>query len=221
MENTIATFFKRTSTYSMSLIVTILSFIVLAIFAKQYNYFSFDLTITLFIQTYHQFWFDLLMKFVSSIGDGPAVAVLIFLLSVYGYVIGKRDFSLLLIISTVGGASLAQVLKVLIARPRPDPTLINQIGQFINYDSFPSGHVLTAISLYGFLFYIVHTHLRVSLLRNIIMGICASTVFLMGISRIYLGAHWFSDVLGAYLIGFVWLSVIIFIPKILKFATLK
>jgi undecaprenyl-diphosphatase len=67
--------------------------------------------------------------------------------------------------------------------------------------SFPSGHVMFYTILSGFISYLVFILLKASLWRNIILGIFGSFILLVGVSRIYLGQHWASDVLGAYLLG--------------------
>lgn len=188
-----------------------LGFAVLTAFAKQYNYFNFDLEISLFIQRYNALWFDSLMRFVTFMGNFSTVVILVVLLAVYGFILGKRYAPAVLVVSTLGGFLLSLFLKTLVGRPRPDPNLINQIGNFLWSDSFPSGHVLEAVSLYGFLLYIAYTQLKNNIIRKLIIAICALAIILMGFSRIYLGAHWFSDVLGAYLIGFVWLSFVVFV----------
>lgn len=210
------TFIRRTFTFRNFLTVVTFLSLVLTILAKYNNYFKSDLKITLFIQQFNPAWFDFLMRFLSFIGNGLFLIILIILLAVYGYLIGKRKAPLILVASTTGGLLVGQLLKVIVGRPRPDPTLINQIGHFLKSDSFPSGHVLGAISFYGFLLYIAYTQLKKGLLRNILIVICALVVILMGLSRIYLGAHWFSDVAGAYLIGIVWLSAVTFIYQRLK-----
>lgn len=210
------TFFKRAFNFRTFLIATTLTFAILTLLAKQHKYFRFDLQITLFIQQYNPLWFELFMKFVSFIGDAIPVLILVTLLFIYGYLIGKRKAPVMLIFSTIGGLALSQIFKILVARPRPDPQLVNQMGHFIESDSFPSGHVLGALSLYGFLLYISYTQLKNSFLRKVLMGICLFAIFFMGLSRIYLGAHWFSDVLGAYLIGSVWLAFSIFFYHKLK-----
>ncbi len=209
-------FLKRAFNFRNLLITTTLAFAILTFSAKQHKYFKLDLNITLFVQQYNPFWFEPFMRFVSFIGDAVPVLILVILLAIYGYLTGKRKAPLMLVFSTIGGLAFSQIFKILVARPRPDPELVNQMGHFIKLDSFPSGHVLGALSLYGFLLYISYTQLKDSLLRRFLMGICLFAIFLMGLSRIYLGAHWFSDVLGAYLIGFVWLSFVIFIYHKLK-----
>lgn len=180
------------------------------------NIFDFDLNFTLFIQRYNPFWFDLLMRFVSFMGNVSTVIILVLLLVLSGFLIGKRHAPLMLVISTAGGLIISQILKVLVARPRPDSSLINQLGHFAKADSFPSGHVLAAVSLYGFLLYIAFAELKRNLISKVIMGISITAILLMGLSRIYLGAHWFSDVVGAYIVGFIWLTLVVFIYQRLK-----
>lgn len=209
-------FFKRAFNFRSLLAITTISFALLTLLAKQYDYFKLDLTLTLLIQQLDQVWFLLFMRFVSFIGDVFPVLIIVTLLAIYGFLIGKRKAPVMLVISTIGGLAISQLFKLLVARPRPDPQLINQIGRFFETDSFPSGHVLGAISLYGFLLYISYAQLKESMIRKILIIICLFAILFMGLSRIYLGAHWFSDVLGAYLIGFVWLSAVVFFYHKLK-----
>lgn len=210
------TFLRRAFSFRNFLVVVILGFTILTLLAKQRDYFKSDLYFTLFIQSFNPFWFDALMRFVTILGNMSTVVILVALLALYGYMIGKRHAPLMLIASASGGLVVSLFIKILIARPRPDPLLINQIGDFVKPDSFPSGHVLGAVSLYGFLLYIAYTQLKKNQARKLIIGVCILVIFLMGLSRIYLGAHWFSDVLGAYLIGFTWLSFVVFIYQKLK-----
>lgn len=213
-------FHKRLITFRNLLILVIATFLVLTILAKNYDYFNLDLTLTLFIQEFHQSWFDFLMRAISQGGTvvvGTVVIVLISALLVY-----HKHFktALTLLVSSYGVMVLGMILKDLIARPRPKANLIHQIGLYPKSDSFPSGHVLFAVGLYGFLFFLVATKLRSRLLlKKILLVILCLPLTLMGLSRIYLGAHWFSDVLGAYLVGYVWLFLMIHLyhsPKVFK-----
>lgn len=193
------------------LVVAILGFVILAFFAKQYPYFSFDLNISLFIQKFNPIWFFWLMMLITFLGNGLTALVIVILMATYCYLFGKRKTPAVLIFSTIGGFILSYILKILIVRPRPDPLLVHQVGTFLKADSFPSGHVLGAVSLYGFLLYIAYTQLKSGFFRYLVVDTCILVIILMGLSRIYLGAHWFSDVLGAYLIGLVWLSFMVFL----------
>jgi undecaprenyl-diphosphatase len=74
---------------------------------------------------------------------------------------------------------------------------------------FPSGHVLTFTALCGFLAFLVYTLLKPSWGRTTLLVTAFVLVILMGVSRIYQGQHWFSDVMGAYLLGSLWLALTI------------
>ena len=210
------TFLQRALSFKFLLSITILTFSILAFLAHHYKYFNFDLTITVFIQQFNAFWFDGLMKLITFIGNPIPVTVLIFLVTICGYLFAGKKTALAIVFSTTGGIILSTILKIIVARPRPDPHLINQIGQYFQADSFPSGHVLESVSLFGFVLYFAYTHLKIGWFRRIVIVKCIAVMILMGLSRIYLGAHWFSDVLGAYLIGFVWLAVVVSIHHKVK-----
>jgi undecaprenyl-diphosphatase len=95
----------------------------------------------------------------------------------------------------------------LIARPRPsddDVAILQQPGGL----SFPSGHVTFYVCYFGFLFFLVYRYMpRTSPLRIPLLILLALPIALVGLSRIYLGAHWLSDTLGAYLWSSVWLAL--------------
>lgn len=202
-------FSRKVLTFRISLLLIALAFAILTFLVKQKPYFNIDLQITRAIQFINNFWFDLSMKFLSFIGDpipGTLITTVIVLFFLY-----KRKYKegLILMVSIAGGYLISEIFKNLISRTRPDPSLINQITHYIRNDSFPSGHVLFYISFYGFLFFLVYANLSKNFLKQILLIFLFLMIILIGPSRIYVGAHWFSDVLGAYLIGFLWLSFVI------------
>lgn len=103
-------------------------------------------------------------------------------------------------IAVVGEGLLNTLLKDLVGRQRPGSNLVHVVQQ-INSPSFPSGHVMHYTVFYGFLIFIIATHFRSSWGRNLLLGVMIALIVLVGPSRVYLGEHWPSDVLGAYLIG--------------------
>ncbi len=111
---------------------------------------------------------------------------------------------LALALAVPGGLALNLLLKSAFARERPqfdDP--IVKLTDF----SFPSGHTMMATLFYGLLIVLAAVHVRSRGLRAaVIAGLCA-TIFLIGFSRMYLGAHYFSDVVGAMTMGVAWLAL--------------
>jgi undecaprenyl-diphosphatase len=81
------------------------------------------------------------------------------------------------------------------------------VVQQLNDPSFPSGHVLLYTAFFGFLLFLAYMLLKPSFSRTFLLVILGSLVALVGLSRIYLGNHWASDVTGAYLLGSLWLAL--------------
>lgn len=187
--------------------------LILAVLSKFYPYFFFDLLITKQIQLITNPFISELLIFVSWLGNfKEAILSLIIVagaLLVYGY----RKEGLMLTLSTLGAVTLSESLKFLIARPRPDAMLITQVEKFFRNDSFPSGHVLFFIGFYGYLLYLSYVRLRKKKMRYFFSVLFTGLIAAVGISRIYLGSHWFSDVLAAYLIGSIWLYIVVLISN--------
>lgn len=110
--------------------------------------------------------------------------------------------------SAAGGA-LAELVKNMVDRPRPDPDLVRVTAQLPTY-SFPSGHVTGYVVFFGFLFYLAYTLLkRDSRVRLALLVVCGLLVVLVGPSRVYMGQHWASDALAGYALGFAYLLLVI------------
>lgn len=202
-------FFKRFFQFRLALIIIIAAILLLTFFAKQYAFFSFDLYITQEIQLLpRQFAGDILL-FVSWLGNFFQVLTSVFIAC--GLLAYYRRWHLAagLFISTIGAVAISETLKWLVGRPRPNPELIRQFEIFFRDDSFPSGHVLFAMGFYGFLLFVTYVLIRNKLLRSLITLVLIILIILMGLSRIYKGSHWFSDTLASYLIGTVWLYIVI------------
>lgn len=203
------TFYRRLFGFRNLLIFLAVSFAVLTYFAKSYPYFEVDLMITKNIQQLRPLWFDTLMILITRSGD--IVPVVVSTASAFLLALLLRHWrdGLGLLVSTYVGILISQAFKEFVSRPRPDADLIIQLDSFIRSDSFPSGHVMFYVSFYGFLFFIVYSHFKKSWLRNLLLTLFSLPIVLGGLSRIYVGAHWFSDVLGAYLVGSIWLLTVV------------
>lgn len=192
------------------------AFLLLAIFVKIHPQLRIDLVLTEAIQRINLPMFEQLMRILTQLGYPTlgAVATLIFAL-IIGYKTSWRT-GLLIIFSSAGAYLISEVVKNLINRPRPDNPLIFKLDSQITTSSFPSGHVLHYLGLYGFLFFLSYVNIQNPRLRLASCSLLAAVIFFGGLSRIYLGAHWFSDVVGSYLIGFVWLYLMSIIYRRFK-----
>lgn len=102
----------------------------------------------------------------------------------------------------------ADLLKALVDRPRPVPTLVH-VTEHASGFSFPSGHVFGAVMLYGSLAVVAGALPLPHPTRRALQGLCMVVMLLMGPARVYVGAHWPSDVLGGYLWAALLLALLV------------
>lgn len=188
--------------------VALAGFAVLAIFAYLDPYFSWDLRVSSAFnwKTFTPPGLFPVMRFVSVFGNGWTPYALT-MATVVLFLIFRRLSEALALTLCAGGSGLINTLfKTLIARPRPAPDLVQSYAELVT-NSFPSGHVTFYVTYFGFLFFTAYALLpHGSLLRRLALMLTALPVLLIGLSRIYLGAHWPSDTIGAYLWSGVWLG---------------
>lgn len=104
-----------------------------------------------------------------------------------------------------GTAAISTLVKAFIRRPRPLPEQVRVVLAPLGGSSFPSGHTITYVGTYGFLAYIVYSHVRPPQVRwPATLGL-VGLVGLVGPSRIYQGHHWPTDVAASYLLGLSYL----------------
>lgn len=124
--------------------------------------------------------------------------------------------ALVFIFVNLSSALLNMGIKLLVHRPRPTRSLVDVFLHASGYD-FPSGHVMSYLAYWGLLFIFILILLRgKSWWRLTLLSISALFVILIGPSRIYLGDHWASDVLGAYLLEGLWLWACLWVYTKLK-----
>ena len=146
-------------------------------------------------------WIEEMFRDFTALG-GIGVLGLLTLISVgYLWLQGLRRIALFLLLAILGGLLLSLALKSGFDRPRPD--LVSH-GSMIYTSSFPSGHSMLAAVVYltgGALLAVVHTARRV---RVYLIGCAVLATLLVGVSRVYLGVHWPSDVLAGWAAGAAW-----------------
>jgi membrane protein DedA with SNARE-associated domain/membrane-associated phospholipid phosphatase len=146
---------------------------------------------------------DAVMIAITELGDTTVViavtaAVLLWLLA-------RRAWrtAAYWLVAIAGASALNTVIKVALHRPRPNGTLYSGWSAF----SFPSGHSTVNLVLYGFLAFLVAYYSRPRWRLPVVFA-SASLISLIAFSRLYLGAHWFSDVAGGLAFGTAWLALL-------------
>ncbi|MDQ3907024.1 MAG: phosphatase PAP2 family protein [Acidobacteriota bacterium] len=198
---------RRLSRAEAIYLVALAAFAVLALFARAYAYFSWDLEVTRALQRLPVPGLLAFMRAASIFADtwhGWALSAVAFLIF---FVRRRRTEACALVFSVGGGELIDRLIKSLVGRPRPVPALVHVSGEWA-HESFPSGHVTFYVCFFGFLFFAAYALLRRGTsLRRALLALAALPVAIIGFSRVYLGAHWASDVLGAYLLSGLWLAL--------------
>ncbi|MBX3011672.1 MAG: phosphatase PAP2 family protein [Caldilineaceae bacterium] len=146
-------------------------------------------------------WVEEAMRDFTGLGGA---GILIFLTaSVIGYLLILRKYrsALLIGLAVVGGMILSQSLKSLFDRPRPD---LVPHGSFVYFASFPSGHSMLSAATYLTIGALLARLQKQRRLKFYILGLAATITVLVGVSRVYLGVHWPTDVLAGWAAGAVW-----------------
>lgn len=129
-------------------------------------------------------------------------------------VIKNRRIGASIAVNLAASGFANHLIKEIVQRPRP---LIELRMVEESSFSFPSGHAMTSATFYGLIIYFVFKNVKSKKLRNTICTVLSLLIFLIGISRIYLGVHYASDVLAGFAIGIVYLVLYItFILKLFK-----
>ena len=145
-------------------------------------------------------WIEDLMRGVTWLGG--TTRLLFVLAAAAGILILKRHHVQALALPLASfGTLMVPIMKELVDRPRPTPDQIPVLSA-VGGHSFPSGHALTSITMLGALFYVApYLCGRNRWALGVFRAILGITILAIGASRVYLGVHWTSDVIGGYLIG--------------------
>jgi undecaprenyl-diphosphatase len=181
---------------------------VLAILAHRYAYFEWDIELSRSVQSVRLPALKSTMLAVSALGSGWIAVAIVAVAGLALFLKGLRLEALVLTAGTASGSLIDRGLKALTARPRPSNPLVQVMVQTY-LESFPSGHVQFFVEYFGFLFFLSYILIRSAPARSVSLMLLGSLIAVIGLSRVYLGAHWPSDVAGAYLFGGIWLMVMI------------
>ncbi|MGE3271336.1 MAG: phosphatase PAP2 family protein [Chloroflexota bacterium] len=181
---------------------------VMAMLARAASPFPLDVSLTRELQAIQLPGLGAFFHAIAWVGFPPQSNIIWGAVILGLFLIGMRLESVMLLFAAAGSAAIWFWIVPLIGRPRPTPDLVHVAVQ-LPTGSFPSGHVLNLTAIFGFLIFLVLISVGNAVLRRTLVALLAVVPLTIGLSRVYDGAHWPSDVLGGYLIGGVWLALTI------------
>jgi len=196
------------------LIVLIVGFIILSVGVYILPPSFIDLKISLKIQSHQNVTLDEVMAFISWFGNMPVSLIMVLAVAAVFFAFSYRREALFTVLTLSSGV-VSTIIKMLIDRPRPTKDLV-RIIEITRQQSFPSGHTLFYTVFFGFIIVMMGNLKSVNIyLRGTITVISGLLILLIPFSRIYLGAHWFTDVLGGAMLGILCVFVLgyFYLPK--------
>ena len=147
-----------------------------------------------------------IMKIVTFFGGATCLIGLTIILFI---IIKNRKIGLLIGTNLIVITILNQIFKFILQRPRPtEYRIINESGY-----SFPSGHSMISMAFYGFLIYLIYKYVKNKKIKYISITLISVLIIFIGISRIYLGVHYTSDVLAGFLFSISYLIIYVLIAN--------
>jgi membrane-associated phospholipid phosphatase len=164
-----------------------------------------DLALTLKLQRRRNPALQALMRTVSWPGFPPQSRLIPAAITA-GLLLARLPLEAAFMIGAWSTALMASAVKTVMRRPRPVAGVdLRVVTAPLGGSSFPSGHTITYVGVYGFLAYLAHTLLRPAGWRRVIVAALIGLIGLVGPSRIHQGHHWFTDVIASYLLGLAYI----------------
>ncbi|GAA1716483.1 hypothetical protein GCM10009765_76480 [Fodinicola feengrottensis] len=146
-------------------------------------------------------------ELATSLGAGVGLYVVALVVTALASWRLRSLWPVALVAATLTGAEISSnMAKLLIHRARPPE--LDWLTQVTGY-AYPSGHTLLSVATYGVLAYLGCLMVRARWARIAVVAAAAALVLMIATSRLYLGVHWLTDVLGGFLFGAAWLTVIL------------
>jgi len=148
------------------------------------------------------------VAFYTDLGGATGMPLLT-VLAVLAMTLGWRQWTpaVLVLVAGAGSLTMTVVGKNLVGRTRPP--LVDAVPPFEGSSAFPSGHALNAVVIAGVLAYLLIRRQQRAWARVTTVGAAAAFAITMGLSRVYLGHHWLTDVLVAWTLGLAWLTLVV------------
>lgn len=192
--------------YAALVLLATLGFVALVLFVRDKDVLTaFDVPVARAVQGVRLPVVSWVLAHAGDLGWFPLNVVAYVGVFVALFALRLRIEALLIVASSLAAGGLGTLIKQLVQRVRPSAAFVH-VAAYLHDPSFPSGHVIQYTTLFGMTFFVVWIAWRNSLLRNVVLVVLALLVALVGPSRVYLGEHWPSDVIGAYCLAGLWVA---------------
>ena len=193
----------------ISLFTLIIAFIILGVLVTQHPIPALDVKISLFVQKIHSDVLDKIMLAISFFGELPWSLIMVLLVAAVFFLFKYRRESYFITSILLSGLVILGI-KNIINRPRPTAFYVRLV-EINRFQSFPSGHVMSYVLFFGFMIILMKTRKDIPFaIRQFVTYISAFLMISVSFSRIYLGAHWFSDTVGGFILGLICLYPLCF-----------
>jgi undecaprenyl-diphosphatase len=187
-------------------VVSLIGFSFMSLLIADHKILLFDSRVIAAIQGQESPFLTGVMKTFTFIGSTPIVIILSLFILFFLYYVLHHRLELILFIATVGGSAVLNgILKQVFHRVRPELHRLISVSGY----SFPSGHAMNAFTVYGIITFLLWRHIPSKLGRSILVLISVVMIATIGVSRIYLGVHYPSDIIGGYFASGFWLAIVI------------
>jgi len=197
---------KNQTLFILAIIFSI-CFLLLSVFVTYNPVPVTDHQISLFVQKYHSDFWDKVMLAISFFGELPYSLLMVLIVAIIFFIAKLRRESYFIISILLSGLVIL-AFKNMVNRPRPTQFYVRLV-EINRFQSFPSGHVMSYVLFFGFMIVLMQSLKNIpKLTKNIVTYISAFYILTIAFSRIYLGAHWFTDTLGGFLLGLICLIIL-------------
>ena len=148
----------------------------------------------------------MVVKSITFFGDVLGI-ILICIASLF--IFKDKRINMCIISNLVIVTILNNILKLIFMRERPriNPMLI------LDSYSYPSGHSMVSMAFYGYLIYLIYNHINNKKVKYLSISILSILIFLIGVSRVYLGVHYTSDIIGGFCFGIAYIIIFTHVSK--------
>jgi membrane-associated phospholipid phosphatase len=191
---------RRQRILALVLLIISIGFVALTVLVVLYPTSFIDVEFSKEVQEHQNKFLDAVMEIISMPGYMPESPIMIVCTSLVLFLFRYKKAAVFVLFTMLAGL-VSTVVKALVNRPRPSDDVVRIVLK-TTQQSFPSGHVLFYVVFFGFLLVLMYQLEDIpKFLRWFVIAVSLFMIFVIPLSRIYLGAHWFTDVTGGFLLG--------------------